>query len=61
MLNTPRHPVERRDEHDIKSASSCVCHQSVETGTLRLRAADYVRVLVNYFESALLRELTQIE
>jgi hypothetical protein len=61
MADIPGYSVKRGDQQNVKSASPSVCHQLIESRSLRFRTRDYIRVLADNFESALLCQLAQVQ
>jgi hypothetical protein len=55
MSNVPGESIESSDDENIEVVSPSICHQLVESWSLRLRTRNYVGVLAHDFVSALLR------
>ena len=59
--DVPCDAVESSNEHSVKTMPPSICHQLVETRSLRLCSGNCVRVLMHDFVSALFRHFAEVE
>ena len=60
VLDRACHAIEGPDQDDVEAAAAGIMHQLIKPGTLRLCAADFVRVLPDDLETALRGQAAQV-
>lgn len=61
MADTPGHPIESSNEHDVKTISSSIRQKLIKAWSLRLRTGNCVGIFVCDFKSALFCEFAQVQ
>ena len=61
MLDRPGDPIRGPDQHDVEAAAAGVGHHLIQPRPARLRAADFVHILLHDFKAALGSHLTQVK